>query len=93
MPADDFIECYSNCKTPNPCIECNKYLKFGAMYQKAKELGYQIKVETRGSGGAKNVLTEDEIAKAAGVIVACDTKVPTDRFDGKKVIECRYLME
>ena len=26
---DDFIECYSNCKTPNPCIECNKYLKFG----------------------------------------------------------------
>lgn len=36
---DDFIECYSNCKTPNPCIECNKYLKFGAMYEKAKELG------------------------------------------------------
>lgn len=36
---NDFIECYSNCKTPNPCIECNKYLKFGSMYQKAKELG------------------------------------------------------
>lgn len=35
----DFIDCYSNCKTPNPCIECNKYLKFGSMYQKAKELG------------------------------------------------------
>lgn len=35
----DFINCYSNCKTPNPCIECNKYLKFGAMYKKAKELG------------------------------------------------------
>lgn len=35
---DDFIDCYANCKTPNPCIECNKYLKFGAMYQKAKEL-------------------------------------------------------
>ena len=60
-----------------------------ALEKKAKELGYQIKVETRGSGGAKNVLTEDEIAKAAGVIVACDTKVPTDRFDGKKVIECQ----
>ncbi len=36
---DDFINCYSNCKTPNPCIECNKYLKFGLMYEKAKELG------------------------------------------------------
>ena len=36
---DDFINCYSNCKTPNPCIECNKYLKFGFMYEKAKELG------------------------------------------------------
>ncbi len=36
---DDFINCYSNCKTPNPCIECNKYMKFGLMYEKAKELG------------------------------------------------------
>ena len=36
---DDFITCYANCKTPNPCIECNKYMKFGAMYEKAKELG------------------------------------------------------
>lgn len=36
---DDFINCYENCKTPNPCIECNKYLKFGAMYKMAQELG------------------------------------------------------
>ena len=36
---DDFIDCYVNCKTPNPCIECNKYMKFGFMYEKAKELG------------------------------------------------------
>ena len=36
---DDFIECYKNCRTPNPCIECNKYLKFGLMYEKAKEMG------------------------------------------------------
>lgn len=36
---DDFITCYANCKTPNPCIECNKYMKFGIMYEKAKELG------------------------------------------------------
>lgn len=35
----DFIDCYANCKTPNPCVECNKYMKFGFMYEKAKELG------------------------------------------------------
>ena len=36
---DDFIDCYANCKTPNPCIECNKYMKFGIMWEKAKKLG------------------------------------------------------
>lgn len=36
---DDFIDCYANCKTPNPCIECNKYMKFGLMWEMAKELG------------------------------------------------------
>lgn len=36
---DDFINCYANCKTPNPCIECNKYMKFGLMFEKAKEFG------------------------------------------------------
>ena len=36
---EDFIECYANCKTPNPCIECNKYMKFGLMWKKAQELG------------------------------------------------------
>jgi tRNA-specific 2-thiouridylase len=35
---DDFIECYANCKTPNPCIECNKYMKFGIMYEIAKKM-------------------------------------------------------
>ncbi len=35
----DFINCYANCKTPNPCIECNKFMKFGIMWNKAKELG------------------------------------------------------
>ena len=75
--------------TACPTGIAHTYMAAEALEKKAKELGYQIKVETRGSGGAKNVLTEDEIAKAAGVIVACDTRVPTDRFDGKKVIECQ----
>lgn len=35
---DDFINCYRNCKTPNPCIECNKFMKFGFMWEKAKKL-------------------------------------------------------
>ena len=48
-----------------------------------------IKVETRGSGGAKNVLTEEEIADADCIIVAADAKVPMDRFHGKKLIECQ----
>ncbi len=36
---DNFIKCYENCKTPNPCIECNKYIKFELLYKKAQELG------------------------------------------------------
>lgn len=36
---NDFIDCYANCRTPNPCIECNKYMKFGIMWEKAKQLG------------------------------------------------------
>ena len=36
---NDFIDCYAHCKTPNPCIECNKFMKFGIMYEKAKEMG------------------------------------------------------
>lgn len=82
---DVFIVAVTAC----PTGIAHTYMAAEAIEKKAKELGYQVKVETRGSGGAKNVLTDDEIAMAAGVIVACDTNVPTDRFDGKKVIECQ----
>lgn len=82
---DVFIVAVTAC----PTGIAHTYMAAEAIEKKAKELGYQVKVETRGSGGAKNVLTDDEIAKAAGVIVACDTNVPTDRFDGKKAIECQ----
>ena len=54
---------------------------------KAKECA--VKVETRGSGGAKNVLTAKEIEEADGIIVAADAQGPLDRFDGKKVIICQ----
>lgn len=82
---DVFIVAVTAC----PTGIAHTYMVAEAIEKKAKELGYQVKVETRGSAGAKNVLTDDEIAKATGVIVACDTNVPTDRFDGKKVIECQ----
>ena len=62
------------------------YMAAEAIEKKALELGYQVKVETRGSGGAKNVLTADDIARADGIIVAADTKVPMERFAGKRVV-------
>ena len=65
------------------------YMAAEALEKKAKELGYRIKVETRGSGGAKNVLTKAEIAEADCIIVAADTQVPMDRFAGKPVIQCK----
>lgn len=75
--------------TACPTGIAHTYMAAEALEKKAAELGIRIKVETRGSGGAKNVLTQSDIDNAKGVIVACDTKVPMDRFDGKKVIECK----
>lgn len=65
------------------------YMAAEALRKAAKKMGVEIKVETRGSGGAKNVLTEKEINDADCIIVAADTKVPMDRFSGKKVINCQ----
>lgn len=53
---------------------------------KAKELGYNMKVETHGSTGIENRLTSEEIEKAKGIIVAADVNVDTFRFNGKKVV-------
>ncbi|MCH5333180.1 MAG: PTS sugar transporter subunit IIA [Agathobacter sp.] len=65
------------------------YMAAEALEKQAAEFDVTIKVETRGSGGAKNVLTSAEIAAAEVIIVAADTKVPMERFNGKKVIECK----
>jgi PTS system fructose-specific IIC component len=75
--------------TACPTGIAHTYMAAEALEKKAKELGISIKVETRGSGGAKNILTQEEIDGAKGIIVAADTKVPMDRFDGKNVIECK----
>lgn len=63
------------------------YMAAEGIEKAAKAKGCFVKVETRGSGGAKNVLTNQEIAEADCIIIAADTQVPMDRFDGKKVIE------
>lgn len=65
------------------------YMAAESLEKKAAELGCRIKVETRGSGGAKNVLTREEIAEADCIIVAADTQVPMERFDGKPVLSVR----
>ena len=65
------------------------YMAAENIEKQAKELGCRVKVETRGSGGAKNVLTKAEIAEAACIIVAADTQVPMDRFAGRPVIQCK----
>lgn len=65
------------------------YMAAESLEKKAKELGCRIKVETRGSGGAKNVLTKADIAEADCIIVAADTQVPMERFAGKPVIQCK----
>jgi len=75
--------------TACPTGIAHTYMAAEAIEKKAKERGCSIKVETRGSGGAKNVLTDEEISQADCIIVAADTKVPMARFTGKKVIECQ----
>ena len=65
------------------------YMAAESLEKKATQLGHRMKVETRGSGGAKNVLSKEDIANADGIIVAADTQVPMDRFDGKPVIICK----
>lgn len=73
--------------TACPTGIAHTYMAADSLKRKAEEMGVAIKVETNGSGGAKDVLTDEEIAKATAVIVAADTNVEMDRFDGKHVIQ------
>lgn len=75
--------------TSCPTGIAHTYMAAEGLEKAAKAAGVSIKIETRGSAGAKNVLTEQEIAEARCIIVAADAQVPMERFDGKKVIECQ----
>ena len=72
--------------TACPTGIAHTFMAAESLEQHAKKRGISIKVETNGSGGAKNVLTADEIAKADGIIVAADKNVAMARFNGKHVV-------
>ena len=75
--------------TSCPTGIAHTYMAAEGIEKAAKVKNCFVKIETRGSSGAKNVLTDSEIAEADCIIVAADAQVPMDRFDGKKVIECQ----
>lgn len=73
--------------TACPTGIAHTYMAAEKLNERAKELGITLKVETNGSSGVKNRLTDEEIADAEAIIVAADTKVDMARFDGKPVIQ------
>ncbi len=75
--------------TACPTGIAHTYMAAEGLEKAAKTHDCFIKVETRGSGGAKNVITQKEIEEADCIIIAADTKVPMERFHGKKLIECQ----
>ncbi|WP_307739397.1 fructose-specific PTS transporter subunit EIIC [uncultured Parolsenella sp.] len=74
--------------TACPTGIAHTYMAAEGLDQAAKKMGVRIKVETQGSGGAKNVLTAADIASAKGVIIAADKNVELSRFDGKPLYSC-----
>ena len=72
--------------TACPTGIAHTYMAAESLEQAGKKMGIPVKVETNGSGGAKNVLTKKEIEEADGIIIAADKNVEMARFDGKKLI-------
>ncbi|MCX9112321.1 fructose-specific PTS transporter subunit EIIC [Aeromonas veronii] len=70
-----------------PAGIAHTYLAAESLERAAKELGYEVKVETNGSIGVKNSPTADEIARASAIVVACDKQVDMARFNGKPLIK------
>lgn len=87
--AQDEKVCKILAVTSCPTGIAHTYMAAEGLEKAGKAANCFIKVETRGSGGAKNVLTEKEIQEADCIIVAADAKVPMERFHGKKLIECQ----
>lgn len=83
-PKSDHIQVLA--VTACPTGIAHTFMAAESLEQHAKKRGISIKVETNGSGGAKNILTDAEIAAADGIIVAADKNVAMARFNGKKVV-------
>lgn len=75
--------------TACPTGIAHTYMAAESLEEKGKELGISVKVETNGSGGAKNILTKEEIENAECIIIAADKNVEMARFDGKRVIKTK----
>ena len=75
--------------TACPTGIAHTYMAAETLEKTAKQCGVAIKVETRGASGVKNELTAADIANADCIIVAADTHVPLERFDGKPLIQCK----
>ena len=75
--------------TACPTGIAHTFMAAESLENKAKEMGITLKVETNGSGGAKNVLTKEEIENCDGIIVAADKNVEMARFDGKQVLQTK----
>lgn len=86
-PSDGVIKVLA--VTACPTGIAHTYMAAEALEKAGKKLGISIKVETNGSGGAKNILTKKEIEECDGIIVAADKTVEMGRFDGKKVIKTK----
>ncbi|PTE44101.1 PTS fructose transporter subunit IIC [Staphylococcus equorum] len=83
----DSDEPYVLAVTACPTGIAHTYMARDALKKQAEKMNVKIKVETNGSGGIKNHITDEDIRRATGVIVAADVNVETDRFDGKNVVE------
>ena len=75
--------------TACPTGIAHTFMAAESLENKAKEMGITLKAETNGSGGAKNVLTKEEIENCDGIIVAADKNVEMARFDGKQVLQTK----
>ena len=73
--------------TACPTGIAHTYMAAEALEKAAEKMGFSLKAETNGSGGAKNVLTKSEIAECDGIIIAADKNVEMARFDGKPVVK------
>lgn len=75
--------------TACPTGIAHTFMAAEALEKKGAQMGYPVKAETNGSGGAKNILTKEEIEKADGIIIAADKNVEMARFDGKRVLRVK----